>query len=405
MKVLHINSFTTGGAAVAAINLHLSLLQYGVESHFLHLYPSLTFVPNEEFYQPRNIAERFYCSIIYRWQQRNNLKALSVKSPEVNFSSIISPYHFLHKHLAIQKADIINLHWIAGFVDYGSFFKNVKKPLVWTLHDENPYLGGFHYEYEQYFNKSDSLKEKSSEILSAKRKIFYERCIKIVAPSNWILNKAKLSNVFSKSKYNLIPNGIDTEIFSPRNKFTSKQKLGVPKDKFMVLFVADSINDKRKGISYLIDALLALEEFKNDIVLYSVGRGNLEIDALRSYNFGYVTDKSKMADIYSSADLFIIPSVADNLPNTVLESLACGTPVLGFNTGGIPDMVIENKTGFLVEQGNSELLATKIKFALKNPELLKKMGNYSAVFARNNFSLDMQALKYISLYKKILKTH
>lgn len=402
MKVVHISSFTYGGAANAAVNLHLALLTQGIDSHFLHLFPAQQIIHNAELYKPKNISEKLINSIRYRWQSVKNSHIFSSKESKITFNSCKSPYRFLHRHPVFKNADIINLHWIAGFVDYHSFFHHIKKKVVWTLHDENPYLGGLHYEFEGKLNNDASILKKEYKLIKAKKRLLEDVSIEVVGPSKWILSKAKKSTVLADKNYHHIPYGVEQSVFYPRNKLESRQKMGLPQDKFIILFVADSIEDERKGIRYLIESMQYLECIKDDFILCSVGKGDLKILSYTYRNFGYVSDREKMAELYSVADLFVIPSIADNLPNTILESLACGTPVLGFDTGGVPEMVKEGKTGFLVDVGNTEMLAYKIRKAIDNPSLLEIMSSQAVLYCNEHFSLEKQAFDYMKLYEAMM---
>ena len=168
----------------------------------------------------------------------------------------------------------------------------------------------------------------------------------LVGTSRWIAAEAKRSSLLRRFPSTIIPNGLDTADFSPRDKAVAREKLGVPPDAKVVLFVAESSAIKRKGFDYLSAALEKMKA-RSDLFLLSVGSGKPNVPDLPQLHLGRISDDRKLSEIYSAADVFVIPSLQESFGQTVTESLACGTPVVGFNTGGIPDMVRPGITGYL----------------------------------------------------------
>jgi glycosyltransferase involved in cell wall biosynthesis len=276
----------------------------------------------------------------------------------------------------------------------------------------NPFTGGEHYLEEflgidasgyplqREFSKEE--KEIANINLVLKQKIIQNVSnLTIVAPSRWLYEEAQKSTVFNKLKVHCIPYGINSEIFQPRDKIYSRDILNIPKDKMVLLYVADSINNHRKGYAYLKKALDMIK--RDDIVLCAVGSKNSDLELMNNIKeLGAISDERLMSIVYSAADVFIIPSLMDNLPNTVLEALMCGTPVIGFPIGGIPDMLQNGFNGLVTSEVNSLSLCETIEIFLKTKD------SFNRDEIRNNalskYSYHIQAKNYLKLYKSILNT-
>lgn len=422
MKILHINTLDSGGAANACKRLHFGLLELGVDSKVLlknkrNEWPqSFKFAPEKN---PLSFREKVKLKCFRILKELKVLSANPIeKGHEIPFllkrPSGLEMYSFPYSTLDItqshlyKEADVINLHWVANFLDYKSFFEKNTKPIIWTFHDMNPFLGIDHYK-EEYLgvdnlgnpiirNISKDELELNDQIKKLKYK-FIENVNKltIVTPSMWLANKAKKSNMFSESEIRIIPYGLDDKVFAPREQKTSREILGIPLNKKIILFVADSVSNKRKGFEYLQKAIKTFES--GEYVLCSVGKGDTEIFK-NSINLGNVKDERLMSCIYSAADVFIIPSLIDNLPNTVLESLMCGTPVIGFPVGGIPEMISDWENGLLAEDVNVDALQRAIlKFFEKQNEFNRNEIREKAVL---NYNQNRQASAYISLFAEVI---
>jgi len=317
---------------------------------------------------------------------------------------------------AVKKADIIHIHWInQGFLSLKEIDKiiSLNKPIVWTLHDMWPFTGGCHYSgnCEKYksicgncpFLKGSNEKDLSYYLFNRKKEIFQNSNISWIGCSKWMATLAQSSNVLTNPQVKNIFNPIDIELYKPIEKATARKFFDLPINKKIILFGAAKISDKRKGLSYLLEALNILDRngFK-DIMLGTFGKNsainNLKIE---SKAINYISDENKIAQLYSAADVFVLPSLEDNLPNTVMESLTCGTPVVAFNIGGIPEMVKHTINGYLAKVADSTDLANGIEWVLNKlnySELSANARNY----AINEFSEDVIANKYIELYQNII---
>lgn len=413
-----------GGAGTAALRLHEGLIGGGANNTFYVqnigkwrektalLSQANPPVKNEKFVSPE-------------WQafQAKNKEALS-KYPNrpqgLEMFSIPWAATKLEDIPGLEEADIINLHWISGTLsipDNIDFLKN--KKIVWTLHDMNPFTGGCHYAgecrgYEKYCGNCPQLgsnqeNDISREIWKLKKLAYRELDIEIVALCRWMAECVKKSTLLSPFPVHIIPNGVPTGVYKPLNRAAIKKQLGVPENNFVILFGSESVQNKRKGFSYL---LRALEELKNEtapqhITLAIFGRSNqisfLEHTGFHIMPFDYVQNENELAALYNLADVTIIPSLEDNLPNIVLESLSCGTPVVGFDTGGIPDMVEHQTNGYLATVGDEKGLAQGMRWIIEQKKNGSKIRMKCRETVLKNFNLPLQARRYQQLYKEIIE--
>lgn len=394
MKVLLVNTYDIGGAANACLRLHQGLLESNIDSKVSicykskHLRQTFAFTPQQVKLSFLKKIEKKIVRILKELKILKNNKI----APEVQFIKNrtfgLEMFSFPQSKLDItqivgfQEADIINLHWVANFLDYTSFFEKNTKPVVWTLHDMNPFTGGEHYD-ETYLGINEfglpTARVKSEQEI----KLDAENCaikkealanvdnLTIVAPSEWLANEARSSELFRNKSIFCIPYGLDSEIFAPRDKNYSREILNIPTNKKMILFVADSISNNRKGFVFLKKAF---EELKDDnVILCAIGQKNGELESLNNImELGAVYDERLMSIIYSAADVFVIPSLMDNLPNTVLESLLCGTPVIGFPVGGIPDMIQHEQNGLLTKDISVSSLVESLNEFLKDDVIFNR---------------------------------
>lgn len=201
----------------------------------------------------------------------------------------------------------------------------------------------------------------------------------------------------------VIPYGLDTEAFQPRDRFLARQMLGVPAEARVLLFVAQWLGDSYKGMATLVEALERLKHDR-DLFLLVLGRGEaVEKCQIPSRFLGSISEDERLSLVYSAADLFLLPSLEDNFPNTALEALACGLPVVGSNVGGIPEIVREAETGVLFERGNAEALAQAIQRVLPEHEQLHRMSTNCRITVLNEYSLGIQAQRYLDLYDTLRK--
>lgn len=317
----------------------------------------------------------------------------------------------------IVPTDILNLHWIAGLFDYSDLFGQLPTgmPVVWTLHDMNPFTGGCHFDGHcgKYLERcgacpqleSSKLRDLSSEIWRRKRRLFGRldsRRIQFATPSRWLAEEMKKSPVLGTFPVSVLPYGTDTRTFQPRDQLMARDRFDIPREAKVVLFVAHVATEKRKGWDLF---LKATEVFRTDseVFVVAVGYGSKNGDlGVRAKTIESVDNELAMSFVYSAADVFVVPSLQDNFPNTALEALACGLPVVAFDVGGLPDMVRNNYTGVLVEAGNSRALGTAIGELLKDEGRRRQMSANCRRVAVEEYALEVQARRYVDLYAALL---
>lgn len=426
MKILHINTSDRGGAAIAAIRLHLSLLQQGINSKLLTLNKSSTNIPAHYSYNQiylNSCRSRFIKRIIgiIRKIKNNSMGRFEFKKEIMHASrEKYSYFSFINTDCDItqlrifKEADIIHLHWVSNFIDYRFFFKTGNgKKIVWSLHDMNPFTGGCHYSGDcRGFNNScyscPQINKTSKPNLAGKALVEKVRNFKInkndviiVALSTWLNEMSKQSLLFSDLKHAVVPNGLDIDIFKPLNKQFCRDVFKLPKNKKILLFICNKIDNKRKGFDLLIESFGNIKK-KDDIVICIAGEwasNVLSINDFPHISLGNLQDERLMSMAYNAADVFVLPTRQDNLPNTALEALSCGIPVISFNVGGIKDIIKDGINGLLCPGISSESLSDTINI------FLEEKYNFNTAnireFAIKNYDSRIQAKAFINLYNSL----
>jgi glycosyltransferase involved in cell wall biosynthesis len=232
--------------------------------------------------------------------------------------------------------------------------------------------------------------------------------LRVVCPSNWLAAEARRSSLLGRFEVLVAPNGVDTELFAPRDKAFCRNLLGVPQDAVVLLFCAYHLHSQVKGLSYLTAALKRLREqtgaASERVVVALLGDGPPVGDMpVRSVQLRPTADERLLPLVFSAADIFVIPSLEDNLPNVVLESMACGVPAVGFRTGGIPDMIRPGVTGVLVDRGDVEALSEGIRGLIESPEMRARLSRQCRQIAESEYALEVQARHYDSIYRSAIQ--
>lgn len=405
LKVVHISTFSSGGAGRAAIRLHESMLNRSdihstfitTENNLNHCKPNQI---NASLKSPNflnRLANRLGFPIL---NTQKNFHLLKDFDCDCEIYSLPTTDYLLENLDAINNADIINLHWIANFVNYPTFFKAyMNKPLIWTLHDMNPFMGGFHYRNDYNTNKRCHTLENSLFTIKQEA-IKRAKNLNIVTPSKWLRKEAINSNMFKiGTVFNVIPYGLNLEKFKPISKRVARKKLSIDDNLPCILIIAEYLDNHRKGIDLLIDALKSINTQYFQII--TIGSNKLNIKGnFTITELGSIDNDELLVTAYSAADLFILPSREDNLPNVMLESFACGTPILSFEIGGMEDWIIPGFNGLFASSIDSEGL----KSALENFINAGKQLDSKQIrkFALNNFDQNIQAEKYIDLYRSVI---
>ena len=320
------------------------------------------------------------------------------KTCKTFFTSPVTGYTTLANHPLVKEADIVHLHWISDFVDFPTFFKRVSKPIVWTIHDENPGLGGFHY----LSHKEEASKEylRLDKVYENIKRQALEKGNRphLVAISSYMRDFFKNSPILRDCPTTLIHNGVDCKAFHSLPKAECRVKLGIPLDKKVFLFSSYQIEDRRKGLQVLIPALDALHD--NSIMLVCLGNYKAvpQTEYIQLRCEGLVKGSDLLSEYYSAADYFVLSSFQEAFAQTPLEALACGTPVIAFPCSGVPDL-ITHKIGVMSENFTLEALVDAIKKAMNTEYCQDEIRN--EVVSR--FSYDIIAKQYIDLYNQLLK--
>jgi glycosyltransferase involved in cell wall biosynthesis len=404
MKIYHLSSAPfTGGAARAAFRLHEGLLrEKGIDSVWLD--PG-TGASGEavQLLSPPTRPDSLHCRI------RRNYWGSIVRrqfAPTTPPASNPIGWGSIDMLSSLPVPDVWNLHWVSWFLDWEIMLPWMaeRAPIVWTLHDLNPLKGIWHYEPlpEEYTPKRMALEAKAVEMKRrALAKVPTDR-LTFVGPSRWMVDACRKSPVTENFPTVHIPYGLDTEIFSPRDRTVLRKIYGIPENALVIGFIADNLNDPRKGMEALQQALLLLAKKYPGAHLVTVGNGALHCGGLKLTHLGPLHNDLLLSYFYSACDLFVCPSLQDNLPNTVLESLACGTPVVAFDTGGLPDMVRPDQTGYLVNPtGNKAALTDSLLEAAAHPATMTTLRVSARASANHDYQLKTQVSKYLSIYEKL----
>lgn len=417
MKILILNTTEhTGGAAVAANRLLRALLCSGVSATML--------VRDRATDDPavvsldRGAARRWLNFLYFVWERlviylcnrlsKRNLFQVSIANTGIN----------IRRTAAFREADVIHIHWInQGFLSLDEIARIIAsgKRVVWTLHDLWPATAICHYPGDCVKYRTDCsacpmmsenpLVDLAKRVARRKGKIDWRR-VTFVGCSEWIARTASESVWLREARFVSIPNPIDTTLFRPIDRREARQRLGLPEEKRLILFAAAKLSDTRKGATFLLEACrLLAAEMEGEMEIILMGSDATELSALSPVPvraLGYISGAEKLAEAYSCADLFVIPSLEDNLPNTIMEAMTCGTPCVGFRTGGIPEMIDHEVNGYVADSRDSADLARGIAWVLRHPE----PGNLSAACREKVmrcYQESVVAKKYIALYQEVTK--
>tara|TARA_B110000008_G_C16906830_1_gene539011 strand:+ start:69 stop:1307 length:1239 start_codon:yes stop_codon:yes gene_type:complete len=410
MKILIVSSYeSTGGAAKSALRLHEALLAEKINSNMLVQQKNSDrpkVFPNQGLIQKAHSRIRPALDLSPTRFYKN--KDLSLFSPSIlPFSGTVAKINQINP-------DLVHLHWICGGMLKIEDIAKIKVPIVWSLHDNWAFTGGCHIKLEcqKYKNScgscprlhSRSDNDLSKKVWKRKMKTFsLMNNLSIVGLSNWLNNCSKESSLLKEKDHFQLPNLIDCNVFKKLDKISARKLWNLPQNKKIILFGAMNINDKLKGFSELIDAIGKISTKNVEAVIFgSYKPVNLLDLKIKTHYIGYLGDDISMATLYSCADLTVVPSWEENLSNVLMESLSCGTPVVGFDIGGNSDLIEHKKTGYLVDPMNINDMSRGIDWILNNNDL-NQISNNARQKVLNEFESSVVAKKYVSLYKNILK--
>lgn len=412
MNPLLLNTYDVqGGAALATYRIHRALCSIGINSRLMVQSGKCDIrdVDGQSSWQRRSLKLRpYFDNIPNRFFRRSK--------PEL-FSVAWLPDNVLAR---IQRAnpDLVHLFWVNnGFIRLENLGK-IKKPSVWTLHDMWPFTGGCHYDdgcgrFRDHCGScphiySKSNRDISRRILQRKLNAWRDWDVTIVATSQWLAEEARASTIFCDRDIRVIPNTIDIDKYKPMPKSMARSIVNLPLDKRIVMFsAAAAVSNPRKG-GYLLKAAIEQIAHTNagaDVELVVVGASapkyGRDFDVPVHY-MGTLADDISQVVLYSAADLLVAPSIQENLSNTVMESLACGTPVVAFRIGGMPDMIEHRGNGYLAQAFDSNDLAQGILWLLESDDRLEKASARARSGVVENFAFPLIAERYATLYKELL---
>jgi glycosyltransferase involved in cell wall biosynthesis len=412
MRVLLVNtSERTGGAAVAANRLMKALINNGVKAKLLvreKESSTLTVVPlpKSPMLRWRFLWERLVVFFHLHFQ-RKHLFEIDLANTGTDITSLPE----------FQEADIIHLHWInQGMLSLSDIRKILRsgKPVVWTMHDIWPATAICHLtlgcrNFMTYCHHCRLLPGKgsshdlSSKVWERKQAMIDGENIYYVACSKWLESEAKRSKLLDGQKITSIPNPIDLHIYNRGVKTEARQRLGLPLDKKLILFASQRVTNENKGMGYLIEACRRLQDLSQVAVLILGGHAE-EVVAqlpLEAFPLGYVNDEHRIVDIYNATDVFVLPSLSENLPNTIMEAMACGVPCVGFRVGGIPEEIDHKKNGYVAEYRSSEDLARGIRWILTEADY-QALSDNAVHKVVQNYSQHSVAMKYLDVYHQAM---
>lgn len=411
--VLQLSTFHwEGGAGVAAARLHQALLHAGTESQLLVSelsHPGQNTVAwADNTWKSRKAWGRFVRERLHFLPEERDKSVRFAFSPAAVGADI-------SEHPLVRAASIIHLHWINfGFLSLASLEKlfALGKPIVWTLHDMWTFTGGCHYNrgcerylshccYCPYLRKPGQYDIAFAQF-EQKRQLYAHAALTLVSPSQWLGDQVQKAALTSGMSSLTIPNCIDTHLFKPENGSDARHALGLPLDKKLVLFAGANTQDPRKGFRYFEEAMQ--NPALNDMEVVILGKGQPEHFRnipVKVHFLGKIASPQQMVHAYNAADLLVAPSLEDNLPNTIMEAMACGTPVVGFDTGGIPEMIGHRVSGYVAEAGSASSLSEGIQWIVSH-DAGGAVSEACRQKVMHSYSEEVVTRQYAQLYQLLL---
>ena len=418
MRVLIINtSERVGGAAIAANRLMEALKKNGVRAKMLVRdkqtdQMTVSAIPSSWLLPLKFVWERGCIYIANRFSKQN-LFQMDIANIGTD---IVHLFEF-------EQADVIHLHWVnQGFLSMADLNKilHAGKPVVITMHDMWYFTGICHYagdctRYETSCYKCPLLTKGgwgtdwAAKVFEQKRQMFSDVKVSFVGCSQWITNLARRSSLTQGQFVINIPNTINTHVFHPTDMAEVRRKWNLPADKKLILFGSQRITDERKGFRYLAEACNIIKETAPDLAaklgLVVLGSHSEKVESLIPfdvYPINYLSNENEVMEMYNAVDLFVTPSLQDNLPNTIVEAMACGTPCVGFNVGGIPEMIDHRQNGYVAVYKDAQDFAKGIQWCLdeQNYDTLCENAHKKALIT---YSEDRIARRYTDVYEMLLE--
>ncbi len=393
-----------GGAGITCVRLHKALRALGVPSHMyvaqqqffqdrVHIIPSRITAPGGGLQSDGHRAEKCLRKelIPYNHKLHHALTRYPQRPAGSEHFSMPGQVVPLHNVPFLEDFDVLHFEWVAGMLDPSLCLDFLKgKKIVWSLHDMGSFTGGCHYsngcrKFEDVCGACPELgsqdpKDLAFETWKARMTAYRELDMHIVAPSAWLAEQAQKSSLFKRFPVHVIPYSHPVDTYKPLNREQIRASLGISPDRLVLFFASQSLTNTRKGGIYLVMLLqlLAKSSLKDRITVLLLGHNpsrEFTQSGIHVESLGFMDEPTKMVPLYNAADAMVVPSLEDNQPNVIAESLMCGTPVIAFANTGMQEMVRHNETGFLAENKNVEQLLHGILWADKNRQnpLMRKI--------------------------------
>ena len=414
MKTLIVNySDINGGAARAAYRLHHAMLSANIHSRML---VNDTASGDWTVHGPNSKSAKALGRI--RSQLATPLRSLLCTDNPVIHSPSIFP-SCLPEQINASNAEVAHLHWVQGEMVSIADIARIRKPIVWTLHDMWAFCGAEHYTTDYRWRdgyRHDNRPEHESGFdlnrwTWQRKRNHWRRPLQIVCPSQWLADCARSSALMADWPVVVIPNPIDTDRWQPIDQSLARQLLGLPQDCLLLLYGAmGGGSDPRKGVDLLLSALAQIANDPNLQSMQLVVFGQHRPKSLPQLGFpihftGHLNDDLSLRALYSAADVFVIPSRQDNLPNTGLEAHACGTPIVAFNVGGMTDIVDNRVTGAIAEPFQPGSLAEAIRWVLDDTERSRFLRSSARKRAQRLWNLTCVADQYAEVYRNVVRAY
>jgi len=419
MKVLIVNtSEQTGGAAVAANRLMDALTNYGVTTKMLVRDKqtdrlSVVALPRSWHHQWHFLWERLVVWF-HLHLRRERLFEIDIANCGTDITHLPE----------FQEADVVHLHWVnQGMLSLGGIRRILDsgKPVVWTMHDLWPATAICHYARgcDHYVHAcghcpllpGHGRHDLAAKVWQRKQHLLANRQITFVACSNWLAGEARKSALLAGQTVTSIPNAIDTQLFHRADQQEARRLLGLPADKRIILFVSQRVTEPRKGMRYFVEAIERFvgqhPDMRSSAAIAILGGHAEDVAdqlALPVFPLGYVSDPHRIVQVYSAADAFVLPSLEDNLPNTIMEAMACGVPCVGFRVGGIPEMIDHCQNGYVAAFQDAADLAAGICYVLDEANHHQLCLQCQQKVAQH-YSQQRVASRYLEVYENLHRHH
>jgi len=419
------SSDINGGAARAAYRIHSSLVDYGIEfgiSSVMRVLDKRTC--DNTVYGGRPANEFFLWPAIRQRINQKQFRSYKIKPSAFTLPSLPTG---LGKELNASDADILNLHFLGNDTLSIEEIGTLNKPVVWRLPDMWAFCGAEHYVdvmnngsdrfISGYFKSNDSNRNSGKDF---NRKVWerkyksWKKQIHIISPTNWLADCVRKSYLMKDWPVTVIPTAIDLQLWKPKDKTHVRYALGLPIDVPVILFGAmGGAADPRKGGDLLFEVLGKLKNLTKGTLLENIELvvfGQSKLDKDPGFDFpvhymGHLNDDITLSMLYAAADVMIVPSRQDNLPGTALESLACGTPVVSFDIGGLPDLIEHKQNGWMAKPFDTQDMAEGIFWVLSDMQRYVHLSETARKLAVERYDPHLIASKYSEVYHSVLKSY